>query len=114
MANKPSIHKIKADCVKAINEFPIKEILDFSSKIVARAVFEKSEDQIAAEIVAESNKKARTQGELLTFGKNHGLSPEEVGTALKDAGLGFEPDKWNAMEKAILEFKVIAVVPAKI
>lgn len=61
--------------------------------------------------MADQNKKAKTQGDLLAFGKQHGLTAEEVGAALKAEGLGFEPDKWAAMEAAILSFRVPAATP---
>ncbi len=96
---------------KQVHEFPIKDILDYSARLKAKAMNIKSEDEIASELIADQNKKAKTQGDLLAFGKQHGLTSEEVGAVLKAKGLGFEPDKWAAMEAAIMAYRKPAAVP---
>ena len=36
-----------------------------------------------------------------------------MGAALKAEGLGFEPDKWDAMEAALMAYRVPAAIPAQ-
>ena len=88
---------------KIFNEFPAQDILDFASKINPKAIAEKAEHEIAEDIVTEQNNAKRTEGELVAFGAKHGLSPNEIGVALKEAGYnGFDPAKWDEMCRVII------------
>lgn len=96
---------------KIFSEFPAQDILDFASTIDPKALAEKADHEIAADIVKELNKKKRTEGELVAFGAKHGLSPQEIGSALKEAGYsGFDPEKWDEMCHILTNYKTPTAV----
>jgi len=91
---------------KTFAEFPAREILEFASQITPMAINEKADHEVAADIVREQSKKKRTAGELVAFGAKYGLSPQQIGAALKEGGYSsFEPDKWDEMCRLLIELK---------
>ena len=66
----------------------------------------RNEDEVTDEI-AESEI-GHTRVELIEYGKELGLSPMDIGAALKNAGIVFDPKKWDEMTGLLKEIAPIA------
>jgi hypothetical protein len=84
-------------------ELPSEQQLTEDDRLRLRAIISQAEaEKAAVERIKLEQGSARTQAELLKYGRSLELEPFEVGNALKTSGLvPFNPDNWERMREAI-------------
>ena len=87
---------------KKMAKFPFEEFFArFSGIDPSKSTKMRDEDEVTGEIAESENPHSRE--ELIEFGKELGLSPVDIGTALKAKGLAFDPKRWPEMTSALEE-----------
>ncbi len=77
-------------------KFPFEEFFArFSGLDPSKSTKMRDEDEVTGEIADAETPHSRE--ELIEFGKGLGLSPMDIGTALKIAGMAFDPKRWDEM-----------------
>jgi hypothetical protein len=87
---------------KEMSAFPIKELLAYASTIQVKKFGLDDEQELIEREVAKEFIAPRTQADLISYAKEKGMEPKNIGPALKAGGISeFNAARWDDMVGAI-------------